>query len=592
MNQVPEASVRYRYEIGRQFYLNLLGRAENPCELKGEAYDEETRLPLHVEADDRTTVYYLACHKLILCYLFGNYGQARSAADLAAKYGDGGIGTPLVPVLNFYDSLTRLALYPTASRAEQRRLMQQVTTNQTKLRRWAHYGPANCQHKVTLVEAECARVTGRNDRARDLFEQAISQAQRQGYLPEEALAQELAGRLHVSLGLIQEGRSHLRAAHLAYDEWGATGKCRDLETQYPGFWAEAIENPKADDDAQAWLPRMLDMTSVMKAADAMSRRTLLPKLLENLTTVVAEHAGAQRGYLLIEKQGEWAVEAAYNPEQSAEAEASAVEPPAARLLISAVSQAAHTRTHVLIADAGRMQEFHDDPLPREQRPKSILCLPLVNQGELFGVVYLENNLTSDAFRPDRLELLNTLATQAAITVQNARFYAQLQEMESLEQELQTARGIQRSFLPRNVPTMEGFQFGVIQEPARMVGGDFYDFVALDRDTLGIVVADVSDKGIPAALGMALTRSLLRAEASRRGQPAAVLRTVNLHLLEINDSGMFVTVLYGKLDRRTAGVHLCPRRARVAHSVQRGGRAGAGATLAWSTSRCLSGPVAG
>ena len=205
---------------------------------------------------------------------------------------------------------------------------------------------------------------------------------------------------------------------------------------------------------------------------------------------------------------------------------------------------------MLIADAGRMREFHDDPLPREQRPKSILCLPLVNQGELFGVVYLENNLTSDAFRPDRLELLNTLATQAAITVQNARFYAQLQEMESLEQELQTARNIQRSFLPRNVPTMEGFQFGVIQEPARMVGGDFYDFIALDRDTLGIVVADVSDKGIPAAFGMALTRSLLRAEASRRGQPAAVLRTVNLHLLEINDSGMFVTVLYGKLDRRT------------------------------------------
>ena len=169
---------------------------------------------------------------------------------------------------------------------------------------------------------------------------------------------------------------------------------------------------------------------------------------------------------------------------------------------------------------------------------------------MLGVFYLENTLTSDAFRPDRLELLNTLATQAAISVQNARLYAELQQKESFEQELQTARGIQRSFLPRNVPTMEGFQFGVIQEPARMVGGDFYDFIALDRDTLGIVVADVSDKGIPAALGMALARSLLRAEASRRGKPAAVLRTVNLHLLEINDSGMFITVLYGKLDRRT------------------------------------------
>ena len=303
-------------------------------------------------------------------------------------------------------------------------------------------------------------------------------------------------------------------------------------------------------DIQVWLSKMLDMTSVLKAAEAISRRTLLPKLLESLTTVVAETAGAQRGYLLMEKQGEWAVEAAYGTGWPGEADESAGDSPAAQFLMSAVSQAAHTRTHMLITDTHRMREFFDDPLPQERHSKSILCLPLVNHGELLGVFYLENNLTSDAFRPDRLELLNTLATQAAITVQNARFYAQLQEMESLEQELRTARDIQRSFLPRNVPTMEGFRFGVIQEPARTVGGDLYDFMALDRDTLGIVMADVSDKGIPAALGMALTRSLLRAEASRRGKPAAVLRSVNLHLLEISDSEMFVTVLYGKLNRRT------------------------------------------
>jgi serine phosphatase RsbU (regulator of sigma subunit) len=550
LNQVPEASVRYRYEMGRQFYLNLLGRAENPCELQGEAYDEKSRLQLHVEANDRTTVYYLACHKLILCYLFGDHEQGLNAAELAAKHSDGGIGTPLVPVLNFYDSLTRLALYPTASRAEQRQLLKQVTANQARLRRWAHYGPANCQHKVTLVDAERARVAGRSDLARGLYEQAITQAHRQGYLPEEALAQELAGRFYVSLGLISEGRSHLRRAHMAYDEWGAKGKCRHVETQYPGFWPEATEGRTVETDVQASLAKMLDLTSILEAADAISRRTVLPKLLENLTTVMTKTAGAQRGYLLMEKKGEWAVEAACTPEGPGEADALVGESSAARLLLAAVSQAAHTRTRVLVTDAGRMREVPDDLLLMEQHPKSILCLPLVNRGELMGIFYLENTLTSDAFRPDRLELLDTLAIQAAISVQNARLYAELQQKESLERELRTARDIQRSFLPRNVPALEGFQFGVIQEPARTVGGDLYDFMALDRDTLGIVVADVADKGIPAALGMALTRSLLRAEASRRGQPAAVLRTVNLHLLEISDSEMFVTVLYGKLNCRT------------------------------------------
>ena len=154
------------------------------------------------------------------------------------------------------------------------------------------------------------------------------------------------------------------------------------------------------------------------------RRRNFPKdftaeAVENLTVVVAENAGAQRGYLLMEKQEEWAVEAAYSPEQSGEANASSGESPAARLLISAVSQAAHTRTHVLIPDADRMREFVDDLLLVEQSPKSVLCLPLLNRGELLGVFYLENTLTIDAFRPDRLELLNTLATQAAISVQNA-----------------------------------------------------------------------------------------------------------------------------------------------------------------------------
>ena len=237
MNQVPDASLRYRYELGRQFCLNLLGRAENPCELRGEAYDEEARLPLHVAANDRTTVYYLACNKLILCYLFGNYGQALSAADLAAKYGDGGIGTPLVPVLNFYDSLTRLALYPTASRAEQRRLLKQVTANQARLRRWAHYGPANCQHKVMLVEAERARVAGGSDLARGLYEQAITQAQRQGYLPEEALAQELAGRFYVSLGFIPEGRSHLPRRAPGLRGVGGDGQMPAHRNSVPGFLA-------------------------------------------------------------------------------------------------------------------------------------------------------------------------------------------------------------------------------------------------------------------------------------------------------------------------------------------------------------------
>jgi serine phosphatase RsbU (regulator of sigma subunit) len=125
--------------------------------------------------------------------------------------------------------------------------------------------------------------------------------------------------------------------------------------------------------------------------------------------------------------------------------------------------------------------------------------------------------------------------------------AQLIEKEKLEQELRTARWIQQSILPGALPRLRGFDFGVRMEPARAVGGDLFDFIPLGRGHVGIVVGDVSDKGVPAAIFMALTRSLLRAEASRASAAAVVLRRVNHLLLDMNEAGMFVTMLYGVLD---------------------------------------------
>jgi phosphoserine phosphatase RsbU/P len=143
---------------------------------------------------------------------------------------------------------------------------------------------------------------------------------------------------------------------------------------------------------------------------------------------------------------------------------------------------------------------------------------------------------------------NRQLTQAYLDLQAAQ--AQIIEQETLARELQVARNIQEHMLPRSLPNMAGFDFSACMVPARVVSGDFYDFIPLDDDRLGIVIADVCGKGLPAALLMALTRSLLRAEASRDNPPSDVLRSVNRHLLDMNDSRTFVTMLYGVLHRRT------------------------------------------
>ena len=141
---------------------------------------------------------------------------------------------------------------------------------------------------------------------------------------------------------------------------------------------------------------------------------------------------------------------------------------------------------------------------------------------------------------------NRQLTKAYVELEAAQ--AQLVEKEKLDHELALARDIQVRILPEVIPRLAGFDLGALMVPARIVGGDFYDFVPLDDDRLGIVVGDVSDKGMPAALYMTLSYSLIRAEARRSASPAETLSSVNRHLLDISSSGMFITALYGILDR--------------------------------------------
>jgi sigma-B regulation protein RsbU (phosphoserine phosphatase) len=155
---------------------------------------------------------------------------------------------------------------------------------------------------------------------------------------------------------------------------------------------------------------------------------------------------------------------------------------------------------------------------------------------------------------------NRLLAQAYEELKAAQ--AQIVEKERLEKELQVAANIQQSMLPQKLPTLAGFDFGARMLPARAVGGDLFDFIPLGRERLGLLVGDVSDKGVPAALFMALSRSLLRAEAGRSLNPAQVLRRVNQHLLQMNQAGQFITLLYGVLDRKARTFHY----ARAGHEL--------------------------
>jgi serine phosphatase RsbU (regulator of sigma subunit) len=197
----------------------------------------------------------------------------------------------------------------------------------------------------------------------------------------------------------------------------------------------------------------------------------------------------------------------------------------------------------------------DSPALRAMKEADIkVVVPLVSQGELIGLLNLGPRLSQQEYSADDRKLLNDLATQTAPAVQVAQLVRQqqqqAQERERIEQELRVARLIQQTLLPKRVPDLPGYQLAAYYQPAREVGGDFYDFLELDDGHLGLVVGDVTDKGVPAALVMATTRTMLRASAQRLDSPAEVLRQVNDVIVPDIPPNMFITCLYAILDTRS------------------------------------------
>lgn len=190
-------------------------------------------------------------------------------------------------------------------------------------------------------------------------------------------------------------------------------------------------------------------------------------------------------------------------------------------------------------------------VPGTDLPKTWLGVPMLVGNTAYGVVSLQNLDIENAFSQADIDLLMTLTNSLTLSLENALLFSRTERLlHRLENEMLIARKTQRSILPQRIPHRAGYQFGAFIMPARAVGGDFYDFIPLDPDHLGIVIGDVSDKGLPAALFMALTFSLLRAESERSSDPAEILQHVNRSLLKMNASGMFVTLLYAVLDYRT------------------------------------------
>ncbi|MEB3151281.1 MAG: PAS domain S-box protein, partial [Sphaerospermopsis sp.] len=443
-----ESSLNF-HVIYHQTVLNLLGRSEYPCRLEGEVFVERQTLPILQAANNRTAIYYLYYNKTVLCYLLGEYQQAADCATLAESYVDSIVGMFAIPLLYFYKSLVDLALFIPNSATEQTEILNKVGINQTKLENWANHAPMNHQHKFDLVEAEKYRVLGENYQAGNYYDSAISGAKENGYIQEEALANELAAKFYLNCGKKRVAAGYMQEAYYCYARWGAKAKTDDLEKRYPDLLRPILHQPPQCLNALETLVTVtasnpllynsttnsyssstninatLDFTAILKASQALSSTIQLDELLRQLTQIILQNSGGDRCVLILPEQNEeWYVKAIATAEKI-ELCSQPLEnnPNIPNQLIQYVK---NTQEVVVIDDLKT-----DLPVICEylfhRKPKSVLCLPLLNQGHLIGILYLKNHFTSGAFTQERILILNFLCTQAAISLENARLYAQERE---------------------------------------------------------------------------------------------------------------------------------------------------------------------
>jgi len=434
LSQLKQETSYYYNQLNRQVLLNLMGQAEDKCLLIGENYDETKMLPLHREANAQNLCRSVYFYKLFLCYLFQDYQQAIENAKSAEKYTDSAVGT--IPLYHFYNSLVHLALYSDAPKSEQKLILQKVKANQKNIEKWAQFAPMTHLHKFYLVEAERHRVLGEKTKAIDCYDRAIALAKEHEYLNEEALANELAAKFYIAWGKDQVAQAYMTNAYYCYLRWGATAKMTDLKRQYPQLLKRFTTANTSIDSRNSLSStsgstsgETLDLAALMKASQAIASEIELDKLLSTLMRILLESCGAQIGYLILESQGQLRVEA------SGEANSSQVmvlqsTPIETCLPLSIIHYVERTQEGLIESDVAREGRFTQDAYIKTQQPKSILCAPLLNQGQLIGIVYLENNLADGVFTPDRLEVIQLLSSQAAIALTNARLYTQVQSTQN------------------------------------------------------------------------------------------------------------------------------------------------------------------
>jgi len=429
----------------QQFIQNMRGQTASFASLSDDRFDEGAFEVQLTEDRMSTMVCYYWILKLQARFISGDYDAAIAAAQKAKALLWS--AETNIQSLNYcyYSALTLAAIHDMAGPQRQAEALEELKRSLEQLREWSDNCPETFVDKYTLVSAELSRIQGRELAAMRLYEDAIQAARQHGFTQNEGVGNELASRFYLKRGYRTVALTYLCEARHCFLRWGALGKVKQLDERYPGLEEKTPGRSAATLGTPA---EQLDLTTVVKASHAVSGEIVLEKLIQKLMTVAIEHAGAERGLLILPHGEEFRIEAEARTgldKVNVYLQQTWVDP--AELPESLLRYVIRTHESVILDEAASQVQprrsfgevgvqppqsfsevgnlFSNDEYLRKRRPRSVLCLPLEKKTKLIGILYLENNLAPRVFTPKRLAMLELLASQSAISLDHARLYSEL-----------------------------------------------------------------------------------------------------------------------------------------------------------------------
>ena len=543
------------FEQMYQLVINLVDLKKNndSTSIAGEIFDEKRIIPEWKNSESLTILGHYAVSKMMLCNFSGNYRHTIDAAREGKKYLDSMMGLFFIPEYWFHYALGATLLSLHTGTKEKVSLLRIANKSAKKIMKWARSSPENYQHKYFILQAVRQGVAGKISESLELFEKAIQSAKTNRFTQYEALANELASFFSYESGLYSISEMYSLRACNAYSRWGAKSKLTQLKEQHQKMFGKSIQSPDSQigannqtaslSDSSGIYSTIIDLSSILKSAHTIAKEIHLEKLVESLIRIALENAAGQKGVLLLKKGSKLFIDAEIFSDNSKVTVLNSIpiedytdsKGRTPGLPVSIINYISRTHQDIIIDNAAADFRFNNDPYIVKNNIRSILCTPIIYQNNLTGILYIENNIVSGAFAPERLTVMKMLSSQAAISIEISSIYAGLEALvkerteiieaqkQELEHQINLAGKIQTALLPREIPEFDEMTIAFRYKPMMGIGGDFLDIKYSEQDkSIGFFICDVSGHGVAAALVASMVKMSLSGWENTLAQPRETL----------------------------------------------------------------------